>query len=281
MFNICIFRPTKKYIHHLAFLEIAELLHYSILDLKIGSKITFNTINTRSDVKNIIFGAHHIKEEMIGSVPKNSIVFNTEQLESIHKDFKKRISLLINRGIELWDYSRHNLDFLRKDLNIEGKLFEIGYQKNLQRINIEEKKDVDVLFYGLLNERRKLIIDNLIKQKIKVKHLFGVYGEDRDKWIGKSKLVLNLHMYESKIFEIIRVFYLLTNGIPVVSEIDKDTKFNNDYLDGIKKSNYNEIENNIINLLNNDEERSSLGEKGFKIITKYPQYIFTKSILGL
>ena len=144
-----------------------------------------------------------------------------------------------------------------------------------------KKKNIDVLFYGLLNERRKLIINNLLKKNIKVKHLFGVYGEDRDEWIAKSKLVLNLHMYESKIFEIIRVFYLLTNGIPVVSEIDNNTKFNNNYLDGIKKSSYNEIEDDIIHLLNNDVERFNLGEKGFKSITKYPQINFTKSILNL
>ena len=281
MYNICIYRPSKQYIHHLAFLEIAELLHYSILELKIKSTITYNNLNTRSDVKNIIFGAHHIKEGMISSIPKNTIIFNTEQIESIHEEFKKRILLLVNHGAELWDYSSYNLEFLFKTLKIKGKLFKIGYQKNLQRIQFNENKDIDVLFYGLLNDRRKHIINNLLNKNIKVKHLFGVYGKARDEWIAKSKLVLNLHMYESKIFEIIRVFYLLTNGVPVVSEIDNNTKFNNDYLDGIKKSKYKEIEKNIIHLLKNEDERSNLGKKGFEYISKYPQVNFTKSILGL
>jgi len=281
MINICIIKPTKEYIHHLAFLEIAELLHYSILELKVKSKITYNNINTSPDIKNIIFGAHHIKEEVIKSIPKNTIIFNTEQIESIHEDFKKRILLLVNRGIELWDYSTYNLDFLFKSSKIKGKLFEIGYQKELQRIEMNENKEVDVLFYGLLNDRRKHIINNLLKKNIKVKYLFGVYGKDRDEWIAKSKLVLNLHVYDSKIFEIIRIFYLLTNGIPVVSEVDNNTKFNNDYLHAIKKSNYNEVEKNIIYLLENDEERLFLGQKGLKAIKKYPQINFTKSILGL
>ena len=34
-------------------------------------------------------------------------------------------------------------------------------------------------------------------------------------------------MYDSKIFEIIRDFYLLTNGVTVVSEVGSDTKSNN------------------------------------------------------
>ena len=44
-----------------------------------------------------------------------------------------------------------------------------------------------------------------------------------------------------KIFEIIRVFYLMTNGIPIVAEYDQNTKINNDYLSGIKATSYNEL----------------------------------------
>ena len=50
-----------------------------------------------------------------------------------------------------------------------------------------------------------------------------------------------MHMYDSKIFEIIRVFYLLTNSIPVVSEKGIDTKSNNEYLDGICTCEYDQI----------------------------------------
>ena len=280
MINICIVKP-KNYIHYLAFLEIAELLHYSILELKVKSKITYNFIELNPEVKNIIFGAHLLNDELINSMPDNTIIFNTEQLESITEVWKKRILFLASKGIEFWDYSKYNLDFLLKKIKIKGKLFEIGFQKNLQRIKINDIKEFDVLFYGSINERRERIINGLLKKNIKVKCLFGVYGNDRDILIGKSKLVLNLHMYESKIFEIVRVFYLLTNGISVVSEVDEDTKFNNNYLKGVKKSKYNDIEKNIINLLENDEERSLIGQSGMNIIKKYPQINFTKSILGL
>ena len=61
-------------------------------------------------------------------------------------------------------------------------------------------------FYNLKNF--KISLNNLTKKNIKIKCLFGVYGKERDDWISKSKLVLNMHMYDSKIFEIIRVFYL-------------------------------------------------------------------------
>ena len=280
MINICIIKPNN-YIHSLAYLEVAELLHYSILDLKKKSKITYNFIDINSEVTNIIFGAHLLNDEMINSLPGNTIIFNTEQIESINEVWKKRILLLAKKEIIFWDYSEYNLKFLLNKLDIKGKLFEIGFQKNLQRIETKEKKEVDVLFYGSMNNRREKIINNLLKKNVKVKCLFGVYGKERDDWIATSKLVLNLHFYDSKIFEIVRVFYLLINAIPVVSEIDNHTKFNNNYLKGIKKSNYENIERNIFDLLEDENERKSIGINGMNSIKKYPQINFTKSILNL
>ena len=279
MINICIIKPNN-YIHSLAYLEIAELLHYSVLELNKNSKISYNFIDINPKVKNIIFGAHLLNDDMINSIPSNTIIFNTEQIESINEIWKRRILLLASKGIVFWDYSNHNLDLLHTKLNVKGRLFEIGFQSNLQRIKINDNKEVDVLFYGSLNNRREKIINNLLKKNVKVKCLFGVYGKDRDDWIGKSKIVLNLHYYESKIFEIVRIFYLLTNAIPIVSEVDENTKLNNNYLKGIKGSNYEDVEKNILSLLENEKERKLIGLNGFNIIKKYPQINFTKSILN-
>ena len=279
MINICIIKPNN-YIHSLAYLEIAELLHYSVLELNKNSKISYNFIDINPKVKNIIFGAHLLNDDMINSIPNDTIIFNTEQIESINEIWKKRILLLASKGIVFWDYSEHNLNHLLKELNVKGKLFEIGFQKDLQRIKKNNDKEVDVLFYGSMNNRREKIINSLLKKNIKVKCLFGVYGKDRDDWIGKSKLVLNLHFYDSKIFEIVRVFYLLINAIPVVSEIDDDTKYNNNYLKGIKHTKYESLERNILNLLEDEKERKLIGLNGFNIIKKYPQINFTKSILN-
>tara|TARA_Y100000741_G_scaffold343858_1_gene307990 strand:- start:240 stop:1091 length:852 start_codon:yes stop_codon:yes gene_type:complete len=279
MINICIIKPNN-YIHSLAYLEIAELLHYSVLELNKNSKISYNFIDINPKVKNIIFGAHLLNDDMINSIPSNTIIFNTEQIESINEIWKRRILLLASKGIIFWDYSNHNLDLLLTKLNVKGRLFEIGFQKNLQRIKMNDNKEVDVLFYGSLNNRREKIINSLLKKNVKVKCLFGVYGKDRDDWIGKSKIVLNLHYYESKIFEIVRIFYLLTNAIPIVSEVDENTKLNNNYLKGIKGSNYEDVEKNILSLLENEKERKLIGLNGFNIIKKYPQINFTKSILN-
>ena len=132
MINICIIKPNN-YIHSLAYLEIAELLHYSVLELNKNSKISYNFIDINPKVKNIIFGAHLLNDDMINSIPSNTIIFNTEQIESINEIWKRRILLLASKGIVFWDYSNHNLDLLLTKLNVKGRLFEIGFQKKFTK----------------------------------------------------------------------------------------------------------------------------------------------------
>ena len=279
MINVCLIKP-KNYIHYLALQELAELIHFSVLELGLKSQITFNYCDNNPSTKNIVLGAHLLNDNLIEDIPENTIIFNTEQIESITENWKKKILNLARKNIIFWDYSQYNLDYLSKTINIKGKLFQIGYQKELNRINHNIDKNIDVLFYGSINTRREHIINKLKDRKINVKTLFGVYGKERDDLIAKSKLILNMHMYDSKIFEIVRVFYLLSNSIPVISEVGSDTKFNNDFLDLVCKSTYENIEKNIIYLLENDKKRIELGENGLNAIKKFPQIKFTEQILN-
>ena len=278
MINVCVIKP-KNYPHYLAFKELAELIYFSIKELNINSQISFNFFDQNPSNRNILLGAHLLNDDLLNSIPPNTIIFNTEQIESIDNNWKKRIISLSSKNFIFWDYSKYNLEYLFKKNNIEGKLFNIGYQKELNRIKSLQNKDIDVLFYGSINPRRKYIIDKLIENKIKVKTLFGVYEKERDKLIANSKIVLNMHMYDSKIFEIIRVFYLLTNGVTVVSEVGSDTKSNNKYLDSICSCEYEQICERIIHLLKNHKERKEIGMKGLDTIKKFPQSLFTKEIL--
>ena len=279
MINVCLIKP-KNYIHYLALQELAELIHFSVLELGLKSQITFNYCDNNPSTKNIVLGAHLLNDNLIEDIPENTIIFNTEQIESITENWKKKILNLARKNIIFWDYSQYNLDYLSKTINIKGKLFQIGYQKELNRINHNIDKNIDVLFYGSINARREHIINKLKDRKINVKTLFGVYGKERDDLIAQSKLILNMHMYDSKIFEIVRVFYLLSNSIPVLTEVGSDTKFNNDFLDLICKSTYENIEKNIIYLLENDKKRIELGENGLNAIKKFPQIKFTEQILN-
>lgn len=56
-----------------------------------------------------------------------------------------------------------------------------------------------------------------------------VMGDERDQYIARAKVVLNMHRFqETKVFEIARVSYLLANRKAVVSEISSATVVDDD-----------------------------------------------------
>ena len=73
----------------------------------------------------------------------------------------------------------------------------------------------------------------------------------------------------------------MTNSVPVVSEYDKNTKIDNNYLDGFKASSYEDLIKNVIALIGDKNAREELGNRGSALIKKYPQEEFTKKILNL
>ena len=59
----------------------------------------------------------------------------------------------------------------------------------------------------------KLRLTQLTKCLIWLRTLFGDYGEVRDRWIARSRVVLNIHFYDIKVAEQVRLSYLLNNGV--------------------------------------------------------------------
>jgi hypothetical protein len=270
--NICLIKPDN-YIHSYAFLELGELIYFSSKDLGFDATLSFNQIDPNA--KNIIIGCHLLDPSLIAQVPKSSIILNTEQIYSDTVDWSKNIYAWV-KNFEVWDYSRRNIEKLNELGVIKAKLFKIGFQRELVRLDTSKTKDIDVLFYGSMNERRKDIIEKLVSKGLKVKSLFGVYGKERDDWVARSKLVLNHHFYSSQIFEIIRVFYLLTNSVAVVGEVNDSTSIDDIYRDGIYAAKYDDLVSGCLALAKDDVLRQRMQAEALNSISKYPQKIFTQ-----
>jgi hypothetical protein len=179
----------------------------------------------------------------------------------------------------VWDYSTQNIEFFNEQGIKNIKYMELGYQNELSRIKVKALQDIDVLFYGSINDRRAKVLDALKSSGLNVHASFGIYGKDRDELIARSKLVLNLHYYDSEIFEVVRVFYLLANSIPVVGEINPSTAVSDIYKNSVLGVPYQELVNACIGLVKDDQARVLQGRKGFDLIKKNPQYIYTNKLL--
>ncbi len=276
MINISLIKP-KNYIHSYAFLELGELIYYSLKDLGLKAQLAWNLIE--KDSKNILIGAHLLDQNFISQVPKNSVILNTEQIYSDTTSWNKNI-FWWGENFEVWDYSKRNIEKWSELGNNRVKLLNIGYQKELSRLDKFKNKDVDILFYGSMNSRRKEVISKLEGNGLKVKCLFGVYGKERDEWIERSKIVLNHHFYNSQIFEIVRVFYLLTNSIAVIGEVNETTFIDPLFKNGIFSSKYDELVNSCLEVINNDLLRQEIEHKAFSSISQFPQKIFTEKVLS-
>lgn len=167
--------------------------------------------------QNLIFGAH-----LLPFVPpsqrarKRDILYNSEVVFEGNPWFSPQYIRLL-RSHEVWDYSPKNVEELKK-LGIAAKFVPIRYMPCMTKNFPAATQDIDVLFYGSMNERRDKIIQSLLNEGIEVYKAFNVYGKERDDLISRSKIVLNIHQHDAAIFEIFRCAHLMANSKCVVSE---------------------------------------------------------------
>ena len=147
-FNICIIQP-QGYTHSLAFLELAELLVFSLRALEYKAILQFNKID--NDAKNILIGFHLLDIKYVSQLPKNSILINVEQFLG-GTPWNENILHWI-QSFEVWDYSTQNIEFFKAQGIENIKYLELGYQSELSRIEIKAVQDIDVLFYGSINDQ--------------------------------------------------------------------------------------------------------------------------------
>lgn len=275
-FNICLIKPDN-YIHSYAFLELGELIYFSLKEL--GHEVTINFNKIEPSYKNVLIGCHLLDTKFMSNIPGSSVILNTEQVYSATNSWNKAIFPWAH-NFEMWDYSKKNIEKF-SDAGINNvKHFKIGFQKELVRLQESKNKDVDILFYGCINDRRKVILDKLEAAGLKVKTLFGVYGKERDEWVERSKLVLNLHFYDSQIFEIIRVFYLMTNSVAVVGEVNETTSIDTMCINGIYPAQYNDLIGACLEIINNENLIQDIQLAALKSISAFPQKIFTQEIIS-
>ena len=138
----------------------------------------------------------------------------------------------------------------------------------------EKEKSIDLLFYGTINYRRYIILETLkqLFPDLTIEIYDKLFGQEVKEKIKKSKIILNLHYYENSVLETARIFEALNYNVHIISENNKEdneipnTHFIEDlgYYDQkemetitINKSNFQEIETTIKNLLKKSIDKKS------------------------
>jgi hypothetical protein len=108
------------------------------------------------------------------------------------------------------------------------------------------------------------ILDTLAAAGAKVVHIDGCYGQMRDDYLARSKIVLNIHAWEDlPALETVRLSYLLANRCFVISEFaDHDP-----YPGGVVYAGYDDLAAVCLDWLGRPAaERCAIAERGRQII---------------
>jgi glycosyltransferase involved in cell wall biosynthesis len=269
-FNICFLSSI--------FSDIAETLRFGISELGYQVECSPSIINS---VVNILLGGEGFTDSDWDIIPKNSIVYNLEQLGSSSQHITELYISNLKKHI-IWDYSEQNIFWLKNQgINDSAMHVPIGYTPTLSRIIKSVYQDIDVLFYGWMNERRQFIISELESRGLKVVSLNQSFGLELDQYISRAKVIVNIHFYETKIFEIVRVSYLLANQKLVVSEVDPDTEIDHDLRDAVVGVTYGELADACLKYVEDDCLRHEQEEKGFEIFSVRSQAHYLKPAIEL
>ena len=97
--------------------------------------------------------------------------------------------------------------------------------------------------------------------------LNDVWGAERDAWIARSKLVVNMHLEDGGQLEIVRVLFLLANGKAVVSEVNLDEPRDKRLHDRFVGVPYGELVDACMMLVQSEDARARLRAKATAVST--------------
>lgn len=112
----------------------------------------------------------------------------------------------LKNAVQVWDYTYN---------------FKIGYS-DFFRMEMENAKDIDILFFGKINDMR----NEVLKKIPNVTIITDIYSPEIFKYVMRSKIVLSLMFYEKSNADWTRLAPLLSNNAFVIAEKCYDIRFN-------------------------------------------------------
>ena len=260
--------PPPHFAHSGIMTEVCETVHYGLRALGHDSVLTENTVF--ADRINILFAGHLLPLFSDFSLPSATVFFN---LEPIIPEMLSRIpqytDLLKHPNVlRVWDYDARNLPALAALGIGTAAHTPIGYAPEMTRIAKAADCDIDVLFYGILVERRLALQQALDQAGLRTKFVSGIYGAQRDALVARAKVVLNISQFaHGSRFDQVRLAYLLANRKCIVSEGGIDPVLEQAYAKGVAFAPYEELVSECAYLCAVQAERELMEARGFEVFS--------------
>lgn len=218
------------------FSEVIETLVWGFGEL--GRSVTTGVNHWRADARQIVLCPHLLSDATLATLAPGTIAYNFEQIDAASQLPPQRLAAF--RSLCVWDYSRRNVDAWRA-AGIEAVHLPVGWHPGLARIAPAAQQDIDVLFFGIINERRRTALARIDAGGLKVAAAHMTFGRQRDELIARARTVVNIHHYPSGIFETVRASYLLANGAALVSERGAGDEVPDEYANVVQWADYDAL----------------------------------------
>lgn len=206
------------------------LLKYSLEDL--GHDVALSGVALDGSRFNLLIGAYALKPEAIAQIAKSGVAYahiNTEIVANdmlnhnpAKADFLGGYLPSMEQGQFVWDVVLDNLPQY-ESYGVNAYFLRWGAHSKLADIEHRQEKDLDYYFFGMLSERRRLLL-----QPLKAAGLRGTADHScpyflRNDRISRAKVQLNL-VQDEKYTHVnsFRICYLANNGCCTLTENEHD-----------------------------------------------------------
>jgi len=266
-FHLAHIVPNKLHHGMHGYKEVVDTVQWGLEQL--GHSAVYGLNSLSSKATNIIFGAQVLGLEQLEQLPADTIVYNFEQAKGLSAENLRPQMHLAAQRFCIWDYNASNAAVWSGLGAKRVCVVPIGYAPVLQRIPKPPLQDIDVLLYGSPADDRLGAFHHLAMSGLTAVFVCGLYGRSRDELIARSKLIVNIpNRTRSKIFEVVRVSYLLANRKAVVADLDADSEIDEDMRAAVKATEPPRLVDDCRALAADDAAREAQEQAGFAIMAR-------------
>jgi hypothetical protein len=247
------------------FQEVIDTVAWGLEQL--GHRVTRAINSFAKDAVNIVFGAQMLPVNAQKELSPDTIMYNFDPLRNLtlrDHDVKPEVRHYAE-NFRIWDYSTANLEAWGALSPKRGvRVVPVGFAPLLCRMLKPSVQDIDVLIYGTTGQERLQVFHEMSHRGVCAVYVCGLYGAARDELIARSKIVLNVNYCTyARIFEVVRVSYLLANRKAVVADETADTFVEPDIRPVIRFAPLSGVVDACRHLIASDKERAQLEEAGY------------------
>jgi hypothetical protein len=239
-----------------------------------GYPVTYADAQLKPDAINIVLASYCTPDTWtsMSGVAKNIIIYNWEPVASDHGRITQRYVRSLQKT-HVWDYSRNNVEELARYAGVQDIHYvPMGFVPAMSTLSAAPEQDIDVLFYGTIYPRRRVVIDQMKSLGLRVvtsEECGNLSGAQRDQYIARAKVVLNMHSFDAvHVFEMARVSYLLANKKAVVCEVSEVTDIDDDLLEAVSHGKIDTLAGLCKQLVDDAAARRALELRGFELFSR-------------